>query len=161
MKGKGKPINKSAEKRLSAALESTDKQVPFGPLFFLQQLAAFVRDRCPAPEEGLPVVSLHLLDGEVLDVCHIIGVSPRWLALATFDTEKASDKPPMRTELIPYSIIARVRIGSSRHDWPHIGFNVGHEPDVLRALAPRAGMSPEETLRMLSRPAPVTGRKSS
>lgn len=34
--------------------------VPFGPGFFLGQLRAFARERCPDPGEGLPNVELHL-----------------------------------------------------------------------------------------------------
>ncbi|MEK6606693.1 MAG: hypothetical protein AABZ30_03440 [Myxococcota bacterium] len=67
---------------LGTLLAKIDARFPFGPLFFLTQLRGFVRDRCPDPAEGLPVVEVHLPSGEGLDVCHVLGVTPLWVALA-------------------------------------------------------------------------------
>jgi hypothetical protein len=62
-----------------------------------------VRDRCPDPKENLPMVRIHVSDGEALDVCHIIGVSPRWVMLAVRDAGNQGDGMPV--ELVPYEII--------------------------------------------------------
>ena len=117
---------------------------PFGPAFFLTQLRGFVRERCPDPKERLPVVHLHLGDGEVLDVCHVIGIAPRWLALAVRDPEAQGHAGAMRTELVPYETVYRVTIRAVRPAETHLGFDHGRTPPVFADARPR---SPEETLR--------------
>jgi len=130
-----------------AMVALADLQVPFGPQFFVGHLRAFVRERCPEPSERLPVVVLHLVSGEALDVCHVIGLAPGWVALAVHESDRPSGAPTMRTELVPYSTIHRVTIRSLRSAGGHIGFDNGHP---LRAIAPTqeaATPSPEEALR--------------
>ncbi len=83
---------------------------PFGPAFFAGQLRGLVRERCPDPREGLPSVQLHLGSGERLDLCHVIGFAPAWVALAVW--ESGSDA--MRTELVPYESIALSSSGTGR-----------------------------------------------
>lgn len=129
------------EEREIAAMRGVDQRCPFGPSFFLGQLRGFGRDRCPDPDEGLPVVKLYLADGDVLDVCHIIGASPRWIALAVNETERSSGERPMRTELVPYSLVSRVVIRTTRHEGPHVGFDLGHEPDAPKSRATDADRS--------------------
>ena len=78
----------------------------FGPGFFQTQLNVLVRDRCPQPGEMLPSVTIRLIDGESLDVCYLIALTPKWLAVAV-----AGDSPgPVRTELVPYAGIFRITI---------------------------------------------------
>ena len=122
------------------------RQVPFGPAFFLGQLRAFVRDRCPEPGEGLPVVELRLVDGEVLDLCHVIGVTPGWVALAVNETERSTSAPPMRTEIVPYECILRVTVRAVRTGAPHLGFDRTRVPQVLEQTA-QQGQAPEAMLR--------------
>ena len=58
----GTPAEQEASQQETAAraameeLLRIDHQLPFGPRFFLVQLAAFVRDRCPETSERLPHV---------------------------------------------------------------------------------------------------------
>ena len=75
------PEAAAAESAEAPALALLAKQA-FGPTFFRAQLASFARDRCPAPDERLPVVELHLQGGEIVEICHVIGVAPGWVALA-------------------------------------------------------------------------------
>lgn len=111
---------------------------PFGPGFFLTQLRAFARERCPAPEERLPVVEIHLVSGETLDLCHVIGLALPFAALAVRD-----EKGAMRTELVPYGLIARITLRPGGAGGPHVGFDVRHEPTLLLA----GPSTPEEALR--------------
>lgn len=112
---------------------------PFGPAFFLTQLRAFARERCPAPEEGLPAVELHLVSGETLDLCHVVGLAVPFVVLAIRE-----DKAVMRTELVPYGLIARITLRTAPTKGPHVGFDVTHEP----ALLPGAwATTPEDALR--------------
>ena len=136
-----------------------EPQCPFGPRFFLAQLRAFARDRCPDPAERLPVVSLHLGDGEVLDVCHLIGLAPRWVALAVRETEGKEHPPAMRTEFVPYEIIHRVTIRAVRAAETHIGFDHGRMPQVLAGAEPDAFRSPEEALRAAATATPAASVK--
>jgi hypothetical protein len=80
---------------------------PFGPDFFLVHLRRFVRDCCPSPDEGLPRVSVCLVNGEVLELCRVVALSTCWVALAVFD-ETTSGARAMRTDIVPYPTIQRV-----------------------------------------------------
>ena len=120
-------------------------RAPFGPGFFLGQLRAFARERCPEASENLPSVELHLATGEVFDLCHVMGLAPEFVALAVREARGVSGiegTAAMRTELVPYSLITRVTIRPIRGDGPHVGFNPEHAPTVL-LQAP----TPEATLR--------------
>jgi hypothetical protein len=119
---------------------------PFGLGFFVHQLRAFACEGCPDPALGLPAVELHLTDGEVLDLCHIIGVTPNWVAVAVNDAEPAAAKPRMRTEFLPYQTITRVTIRIARLETPHVGFEHERAPRVLKAPSGHE-MSPEAALR--------------
>jgi hypothetical protein len=108
-------------------MDAVDARVPFGPGFFLTYLRAFVRDRCPDPSEELPTVEIGLETGEAVDVCHVIGVGPLWVALAARDPGAPGDHP-MRTELVPYATIRRVTIRPVRPGGAAIGFDREHRP---------------------------------
>jgi len=69
-------VDERARQQAAAAFVRADLACAFGPSFFLGHLGRFVRDQCPDPKENLPTVHVHLADGETLDVCHIIGISP-------------------------------------------------------------------------------------
>lgn len=120
---------------LAAALDG-----PFGPGFFLGQLRAFARDQCPDPAEGLPAVQLHLAGGEVLDLCHVVGLGPAFVALAVLEAEGEPGR--MRTELVPYQLVVRVTVRPPGGRG-HVGFDVGHAPRVLTARGP---LTPEAAL---------------
>jgi len=91
-----------------------------------------VRDRCPDPKENLPVVQVHLADGETLDICHIIGVSPRWVMLAVRDA--ASHRDGMAIELVPYEIIRRVCICTRRAaEGASPGYAQTRPPEIVAA----------------------------
>jgi len=146
MKSKRSAKNAPKPKNLEAAMRAIAAGVPFGPGFFLKQLGAFIRDRCPDPETNLPGLYLHLADGAVLDVCHIIGIAPAWVALAVRQEDRQSSGPTMRTELVPYSMVVRVTIRAGQHGEAHIGFDLGREPSMVAAPGPKAGLSPERAL---------------
>jgi len=141
------------------ALKAADHRAYFGPLFFIQNLRGLVRERCPEPADGIPSVQIHLGDGDTLDVCHIIGIAPGWIALAVHEREGAERAAELRTELVPYPLITRVSIQSTRHDGSHpIGFNVGNEPALYGNVHATAAMTPEDALRALAG-APITAAR--
>jgi hypothetical protein len=130
----------------------------FGPTFFLGQLRAFARERCPSPSEALPSVALHLATGEELELCHVMGLAPAFVALAVVDEAKGGGgtTAAMRTELVPYGLIARVTIRPHREAGAHVGFDPDHAPHVI-SHAP----SPEDTLRAVASTPPALGTSAS
>lgn len=121
---------------------------PFDAAFFLGQLAGFVRDRCPPPEAGLPKVELHVADGDVLDLCHVIGVARDWVALAVKEPTGSGAQPRMRTELVPFGSLVRVTIRAAGESAEPVGFDLRRAPAVLAASTPA---TPETTLRAAAR----------
>lgn len=126
-----------------AAFARADAACVFGPSFFLRYLEQFVRDRCPSPGEHLPLVQVQLTNGDTLDVCHIVGVAPRWVMLATWRSESHHDEMAIR--LVPYEIIQQVHLRAHRSaDGATAGFQQIHTPSVvdvhalLDALTPRS-----------------------
>lgn len=127
----------------AAAFNRADLVCPFGPSFFLGHLGRFVRDHCPNPTEKLPGVQVRLADGEILDLCHIIGVSPRWVMLAVRNTASHSDG--MAIELVPFERIMGVRIGTPRAEGTFVGFAQSQAPKIIEAeTLLRAAMSPDQ-----------------
>jgi len=152
-----KPAKPSAEARQTMKdLAAADQRVSFGPLFFMQNLRGLVRDRCPEETQAIPSVQIHLMDSEVLDICHIIGVAPNWIALAVHDEDHPERPAQLRTEMVPYHLIARVSIQTSKHEGAHpIGFNAGNEPELYGPAAEVSGMTPEEALKAVAGLPPV------
>jgi len=148
------PANEAAgaspEQRARAALIVASQHYPFSPAFFMTQLRGFAGEKCPDPAAGLPVVELHLVDGQVLELCHVIGVTPTWVALAINETDHAASTPHMRTEFVPFETIARVTLRSSRPDSPHLGFEHSMVPRVFGA-ARQSEMTPEAAIEAAAR----------
>jgi len=121
---------------VETVIHEVGARCPFGPGFFVGRLGRLVRERCPDPGEGLPSVQLHLHDGERLDLCHVIGFAPLWVALAV----REHDSHTMRTELVPYESIVRITIGALGEKGRGMGFDQSHAPMAIV-------MTPEEALR--------------
>jgi hypothetical protein len=121
---------------IQTALREVAARCAFGAGFFAGHLGALVRERCPDPREGLPSVQIHLHDGEQLDLCHVIGFAPLWVALAVWE----HGSHVMRTELVQYELIARVTIGAPGEGRQGIGFDQSHVPMAV-------AMTPEQALR--------------
>ncbi|HSQ59678.1 MAG TPA: hypothetical protein VLT84_04515 [Acidobacteriota bacterium] len=142
------PKASAAKRRAWAALTAVERGTYFGPLFFLQHLQGLVRDRCPDPAEGLPAVHLRLADGEDLDVCHVIGVTPKWLALAVHETDRPG---VMRTELVPYAMITRLTLGAvPSSGGTRMGFNAAREPEVIGGPALATSLTPEAAIEAVA-----------
>ena len=136
----------SEETSAASALMTADLAFPFGPSFFLGHLGRFVRDQCPAPTDDLPVVQVHLCTSETLNVCHIIGVSPRWVVLAVRDGASHGDR--MAIDIVPYALIQRVSIRTRQADSASIGFSENRAPAIIGAeTLLRAALSPHHGLR--------------
>jgi hypothetical protein len=124
---------KELERSEAAALIAVDRTCTFGPSFFLGHLGRFVRDHCPDPKEHLPLVQIRLDNAMILDPCHIVGVSARWVVLAVHDT--TSHPAGMVIEIVPFQHIQGVRIHTHRIEGPPVGFSQGHSPTIISAEA--------------------------
>jgi len=134
-----------ADPELQALMKAAEAHGAFGPLFFLTQLAGFVRDQCPDVVERLPIVELRLHSAESLRICHVIGVGPQYVALAVYDEDDANAAAGMRTELLPYEAIARVTVRTTLPTGPQIGFRLSPSPAIMRH---GSAMTPEEALHL-------------
>ena len=123
------PGDDRVQRAAAAALTKADLSFTFGPSFFLGNLGRFVRDHCPDPNENLPVVQVHLATGEILDICHIVGVSPRWAMLAVRDSTSHGDG--MAIELVSYELIQRVSIHTRRAGSASVGFSQIVPPEII------------------------------
>lgn len=124
------------------AFAGADLACPFGPSFFLGDLGRFVRDQCPDVAEQLPAVQIRLADGETLALCHIMGVSPRWVMLAVHDL--ASHGDGMVVELVPYEMIRRIHIGTRRAEAGAVGFAQTHSAQIIAPEALLRGVLPPD-----------------
>lgn len=134
----------ASDEALAAAIAMADRRCIFGPSFFLARLPAFVRDSCPDPGEHLPLVHVHLGDGNTLDLCHIIGVSPHWVMFAVRDNESHGEG--MVVEIVPYELIQRLSIRTRRGGSGAIGFTQAHAPAVMTAEALMQELTPHSVL---------------
>lgn len=133
----------SDEERAQIARVLAESRCPFGPHFFLTQLSAFVRERCPDPHE-LPRVDLWI-EGAPRTICHVITIAPRWIALAVWNGR--GEHATMSTEIVPYETISRISVGSAS---PSKG--IGFQQIDAPAIVGDAIGSPERTLDLLTRP---------
>lgn len=136
-------VNESERTEAAAALMAVDRTCAFGPIFFLRQLGRFVRDHCPDPKEHLPLVQIRLENGLILDLCHIVGVSPRWVVLAVRD--RASHPAEMAIEIVPFHQIQGVRIHTRRDEGAPVGFSQGASPAIMSAEALIQDALPQST----------------
>ena len=158
-RGKKKALKPASRGRAAgtdrAIAQVVDVNVPFGPSFFMTQLRGLVRDRCPLGAEDCPRVEFLLRSGESVDVSHVIGVAPRYVALAVYEGVD-TETPTMRSEMLPYELIVRIVIRSGRPDkGPSFGFKMAQTPQLI---AKRSTFSPDEALRVVSTAPPIEAK---
>ncbi len=130
----GTPVARD-QRAAARALAHADGAFAFGPSFFLQQMGRFVQEHCPNPQQHLPLVQIHLADGRTLNICHIIGVSLRWVVLAV--RESGSHHDEMVVDVVPFEMIRGVSIRQRRHSeaTSSIGFSQIQAPEIITAEA--------------------------
>ena len=95
---------------------------PFGPAFFATILADRVRAACEGQPEHVPVVELQLADGLTLDLCHVPGIEPQWLAVQAYRDRETCEE--MDLVFVPYALITRVTLSMWHPDQRPIGFQL-------------------------------------
>ena len=99
----------------------------FGPEFYRTVLPDRIRQECAARPGQVPVVQLKLGDGAALDVCHIIHLADRWLAVAYFrDTERCEE---MDIAFLAYEFVTRVTFSLHDPRARRLGFRIA-EPEA-------------------------------
>jgi hypothetical protein len=126
-------VDESERAKAAEAFTMADQTCTFGPSFFLGHLGRFVRNHCPDPQEHLPLVQIRLADGQTFDLCHIVGVSPRWVMLAVRDA--AAHPTDMAIEIVPFQMIQGVRIRTRHAEGASAGFSQQHSPSLISAEA--------------------------
>jgi len=110
---------------------------PFGPAFFLTVLADRVQQQCKQQPDAIPVVELHLADGTTLDLCHVAGVGPQWIAALYYRDRETCEE--MDTAFVPYGLITRLTISMWHRSQRKIGFDVEHSPTPIESAAEQTG----------------------
>jgi hypothetical protein len=148
--GQADPTGGSDEAATETELMKASEAYPFGPGFFLTQLRAFVGEQAPQPSDGLPWVEIHIASGEVFDLCHILGVTPTWVAMVVREPEPTKSRPRTRTEMVPFATIIRVTLRTARPESPQFGFDKARVPQVWpgQQVLP---ISPERALEAAAR----------
>lgn len=127
------PINPAAK---------PDNEDAFGPRFFRTHFYDYMRQVCQISGQT-PVLELLLTSGQVLDVSHIVELTPDYMLVAVFrDTRTCED---VYNTYIRYLTIFRINVLSQPHEERPIGFT-NRAPQVVAADA--------------TVPVAVTGKKS-
>lgn len=111
-----------------------------GPVFGLPFFASVLKDRleqhCSGAGPEVPQLFLHLVSGGVLDVCHIVELSPKWVAAAAFREEERSCAL-MDLEFVPYELILRVTLSTRPADEHQLGFDMKRSVPAMQAAQQR------------------------
>ena len=92
----------------------------FDKKFFESILGERIRETCPPDPEHVPVVLLHLKDGAVLDLCHILNAEPAWVAVMHFrDTPTCEDTD---CSFVLYGMINRITLSHRPRTEREVGF---------------------------------------
>ena len=112
---------------------------PFDAHFYTSVLPDRVVAQCQGNPGAVPVVNLHLANGRVLDLCHIMHLTERWFAVQYFrDTVTCAD---MDVAFLPYELVVLVSVALQHSSQRRIGFNIRGEAAALDA-APAAQEPP-------------------
>ncbi len=109
----------------------------------------------------MPIVRVYLSNGEVLDVCHVIGLASTWLALAIYDDPGGTTTRAVRKDLVPYGAITRIAISKGRGEGAQIGFNPDHSSFVVNGPSYADGCNAESMLGLMKSPHPSGAEESS
>ncbi|MBI4200257.1 MAG: hypothetical protein HY535_07280 [Chloroflexi bacterium] len=99
--------------------------------FFQQVLPERVALECEGHPESVPVVQVHLANGTVLDLCHIVHLADAWFAVQHFrDARTCAD---MDTVFLPYGLVAMVTVSLHHPASRRVGFSVQPKPKAVEA----------------------------
>ena len=95
----------------------------FEPAFYQNVLPDRVRQVCSERPSHVPVVEFRLADGTTLDVCHIVHLADKWLAVAYFRDSSAYQD--MDIAFLGYEMVLRVMLSLHDPRARRLGFTLG------------------------------------
>lgn len=101
----------------------------FDPGFYQTVLPDRVGQQCAMQSGHVPVVEFRLADGTVLDVCHIVHLADKWLAVAYF--RDASACQDMDLAFFGYEMVTRVMLSMHAPGSRSLGFQLDRQPEPL------------------------------
>ena len=100
----------------------------FDASFYREVLPERVTAECQGRPDAVPVVTLYLGNGNVLDLCHIVHLADDWFAVHHFrDVEICED---MDVAFLPYGLVSLITISVHHPESRRMGFSVGEKPDT-------------------------------
>ena len=103
----------------------------FDPGFYQTVLPDRVKQQCAMQSGHVPVVEFRLADGTALDVCHIVHLADKWLAVAYFRDASACQE--MDLAFFGYEMVARVTLSMHDPRSRRLGFEIG-QPETPRTV---------------------------
>lgn len=96
--------------------------------FYHSVLPERVTQECKGHPELVPVVTLHLAAGRILDLCHILHLADTWLAVQYFrDAQTCQD---MDVAFLPYDLVGLVTVSMQHPTSRRTGFDLGRGPST-------------------------------
>ncbi len=93
----------------------------FDAHFYREVLPKRVTQECQLHPGEVPVVTLHLATGRVMDLCHIVHLADMWFAVQYFrETESCKD---MDLAFLPYEVVTMVTVSIHHPESRRIGFS--------------------------------------
>jgi hypothetical protein len=108
--------------------------------FFTEAFPSLVQEECKGRPDHVPVVHLHLSDGSLLDVCHILHLAPAWISVAFY--RDAGSCEDMDFAFLPYGLISRVELSFHDPQSRRLGFRIESEPQTVASSLPATGDPP-------------------
>jgi cell wall assembly regulator SMI1 len=94
--------------------------------FFGAILPEHVRRSLAAHDDKTAIVEVHLGDRTVLDLCHVVRLDDKWVALAHYCRDDPHDDVDIA--FVPYATIVRVSLTLRSNAERDMGFQMHSEP---------------------------------
>ncbi|MBI4310569.1 MAG: hypothetical protein HY681_02215 [Chloroflexi bacterium] len=108
----------------------------FDAAFYQAVLPDRVALECKGNPGMTPVVKLHLSNGQTLDVCHIVHLDGRWMAVQHFrDAQTCQD---MDMAFLSYELVAMVSVSMQHTASRSMGFRLTQEAETVQGHGAKA-----------------------
>ena len=105
----------------------------FDSAFYTTVFADLVQRECRRQSGMVPVVEFRLAEGSTLDICHLIQLADKSLAVAYCrDPETCED---MDMSFLPYELVVRICVSFHHAEMRRLGFAVSEPVNVTNAAA--------------------------
>lgn len=98
----------------------------FDRSFFSTILPEHVRSEVAGNPGKVPIIDIHLMNGTILDLCHVVRLADTWVAVAHFCRDDTFDDTDIA--FLPYGTITRVSLTLRDQKEREIGFSMTPPP---------------------------------